>query len=276
MACKCTRELLVSGALAPGQIVQVKATGTPNVVASTSNGTIVDNGDGSYTVLSLATGKYDWYRGSGAGTIIASLTQDAHVDPADVDSALALLTVLNGGASAAVIRAALDVEAGVDLMAYSARFQTLKAFIDAMSHATDIFPYYDQDTDAWIAATAAAMRTALGLAIGTNVQAYDADLTTLGAGGAGARTFLGLGTAATYDATGTGEPGKAVTVTLDNAIVLPHSDTAITPGASHVGKLFIVETGDVASGSWTLYVIHKTSNGLAYQYGATKLVEKSW
>ena len=41
-------------------------------------------------------------------------------------------------------------------------------------------------------ANAGTARTNLGLAIRTNVQAYDADLTTLGAGGTSARSFLGL------------------------------------------------------------------------------------
>lgn len=48
---------------------------------------------------------------------------------------------------------------------------------------------------------AANTRSNLGLVIGTNVQAWDADLTTLGAGGSGARSFLGLGTLATQNGT---------------------------------------------------------------------------
>jgi microcystin-dependent protein len=53
--------------------------------------------------------------------------------------------------------------------------------VDALVH--DVFGGATSD---------AAARTALGVAIGSDVQAYDTDLTTLAAGGANARAFLGL------------------------------------------------------------------------------------
>jgi len=63
------------------------------------------------------------------------------------------------------------------------------------------------------AANYAAMRTLLDLEIGVDVQAHDADLTTLGAGGTGARDFLALGTSNSPQFTGI-ELGHATDTTL--------------------------------------------------------------
>lgn len=69
------------------------------------------------------------------------------------------------------------------------RVYTGSVWVDAYAAGTSFLAKANNLSDLTNTSTA---RTNLGVAIGTDVQAYDADLTTLGAGGSSARSFLGL------------------------------------------------------------------------------------
>ena len=125
------------------------------------------------------------------------------------------------------------------------RVYTGSAWVAAYVSGTGFLAASNNLSDLTNIATA---RTNLGVAIGTNVQAYDADLTTLGAGGASARTFLGLAIGTDVQAynanTAFTNVNQSFTVSQRGAITALTDGATITPNMNNANNFSVTLGGN--------------------------------
>jgi len=245
-----------SGVPQSGLTVQVKNT-SGTAVAATSDSSLVDNGDGSYTTASdLASGTYSVYTGAGAGTLVDALDSVSHIDPDDVTGTpVAVADGGTGATTAAGARTALGVAIGSDVQAWDAQLDTISAFSSTeVSRLSGFLDIAYTTANLWPALTASGW------------EGYNAATT---------RTALGLGDAAVEDATKSGEDEKLVQIS-SLSIELPVRSTALGATVANVGKMYIKATGTATTGTWGVYIIGQDSTAGVYSYAEETIIENSW
>lgn len=219
---------------------------------TTAQSVVFTQGSGGNVTIATGDSAVIYANGGGAGAAVANLTDHFAMSSVKITggsiTGITDLAVADGGTGASdagTARTNLGLAIGTNVQAYDAGLQSISGLTTSanqMIYTTALDTYATTGlTAAGRAilddADASAQRTTLGLVIGTNVQAYDAELAAIAAlavtdsnfivgngttwvaeSGATARTSLGLGSIATQESSSVSITGGSITGITDLAV----------------------------------------------------------